>query len=128
EAKRQWTAPKEPCSLPVAIDESPITQLIALPGQRALAATEKGFLWEIDLPSGALLGAHHHGCLLDAVVVSGVNVWRAWGSSLSVSDLTSLTRFSRNGKEAPENHVGWNLPGPVRSLLPWAEGRVLVLT
>ncbi|HWL54941.1 MAG TPA: metallophosphoesterase [Chthoniobacteraceae bacterium] len=128
EAKRHWREPEAVCGTPIAIDGSPIMQLLPLPGQRALVATEEGFLWEIDLPTGGMMGCHHHGGRLDAVVLSGTNVWRAWGGSLAVADLTSLTRFIRNGHDRPEDHVGWSFPKPIRSLLPWENGRVLVLT
>lgn len=128
EAKRRWIAPEKECDAPMAIDGSPITRVLPLPGKRALVETENRFLWEIDLPTGALMGAHHHGSTLQAVVLSGVNVWRAWDNLLAVGDLTSLERFARNGKEPPETRAGWRLPGPIRSLLPWENGRVLVLT
>lgn len=128
EAKRQWSGPEALCGVPIAIDGSAITHVLPLPGRRVLVATKAGYLWEIDLPTGALMGSHHHGVTLDAVVLSGTNVWRAWGRSLAVGDLTSLTRFIRNGRDRPEDRVGWSLPGAIRSLLPWENGRVLALT
>lgn len=127
-AKREWSAPEREGFSPVAIDNSKIVQVLAIPGKRALVYTEEHYLWEVDLPTGALMGAHHFGCALDAIEVSESHVWRAWGCSLAVSDLSSLERFTRLAGANPDERIGWTFPEPVKALLASRCGRVLVLT
>ncbi len=129
--KARWSTPENEGFLPIALDDTPTLQVLPVPGKRALIYTEAHYLWEVDLPTGALMGAHHFGCALDAIEISATHVWRAWGCSLAVSDLSSLKRFMRLPDDLPQARIGWTFGEPIKALLaPKNEqnGRILVLT
>lgn len=130
-AKAKGGIPEDEGFSPIALDHSRVLQILPIAGKRALVYTEAHYLWEADLPTGALMGAHHFGCALDAIEISASNAWRAWGCSLAVSNLSSLTRFMRFPDDQPEARVGWTFSQPIQALLAsknGSNGRVLVLT
>lgn len=60
------------------------------------AATENGYLWEIDMQYGEALGTlHYHESPLKGIAITDNLVWRIWDNKIAVSDLNSPFRFVR---------------------------------
>jgi hypothetical protein len=63
---------------------------------RIFAATDNGYLWEIDMQYREALGTlHYNEPPLKGIAVTGNLMWRIWDNKIAVSDLTDPFRFKR---------------------------------
>jgi hypothetical protein len=96
--------------------------LQALSGDRFLAGTADGFLWEVEPSTRSVLGTLHIGPPLCGVVVAGELVWRSWENKIVSVPKNDLSRFIRVPK--PENFPGrlYEIGEPVMALTKTENG------
>lgn|GEM_PF-1445888 len=75
--------------------------VVPLGKNKCLTATEDGFLWELDLACGAVIGTMHWGAVITAVTVGNEEIWWSFENKTVRTAKISPWRFYRDypGKE-----------------------------
>ncbi len=102
--------------------------LIAVDFHRVLASMDDGYLWELNLPYESAMGTLHMGGRVDAVLVTGGYVWRAWGEHLGVCAIDAPGRFVRQPDTRLEDQIAFRLPSKIAALRADGEGAIIAST